>query len=1054
MFAHLLEWMLQQRTMIFLLGILALIIGMVAWEQIPLDAFPDVTNVQVMVLTEAPGLAPLEVERQITFPIEIEMKGLPRVSQVRSLSKAGLSQVVVIFDDDVDIYFARQLVFEKLLSTKEELPEGCEPSMGPISTGLGEIYQYTVKNGYYCETHAKVGEERAMPGACKICSKPKRKSEYKLDELRTIQDWMIAPQLRKLRGVNEVNSFGGFVKQYHVLPDPSLLLKYDIALSEVMDAVKDNNANVGGGYITIGGEQKYIITQGFFQSIEDIENIVLNSQGGTPIYLKDVATIQLGTEPRQGAVTQDGESEVVIGMAIMLRGENSKKVVSSVIQATANIQKTLPPGVYLDPFYDRTSLIKECIKTMTSALFQGGILLIFVLFLLFWDLRASLMVALSLPLTAALTFICMRVLDMTADMMSLGGLAIALGVVVDAAIVVTTNIQQHLQQHPHHPRAKVACQAILEVGKPIISSVLVIVLVFVPLFSLESLEKKMFQPLGMSFCLAMLSSLVVALTVVAVAGTSFLKPNSKKNVVESYLIAIYVPMLKKVLQYPKIVLAVSLGLVIATAILIPWLGTEFLPTLDEGAIAVNIVRLPSASLTFSTEQSLVMEQNLRKKFSEIATIVSKSGRAEIAEDPMGPEQTDMFIMLKPYSTWPKKKSKAQLVEEIREEMLTMPGLKPAFSQPIALRVNELISGVKSDVAIKIFGEDLEKLKEIAEQIAPLLSQTPGSTDIKIEQISGFSQIEVRMNRMNMARHRINANDINAMISHAVAGISVTEFLEGEKRFAVVVRFPENCRHNIASLEQLLIPSPLGYHVMLKKLADVTPVEVPAQISREDGERRLLIECNIRGRDMGSFMTEVRSKIATIEDHIPTGYRLSLGGQFENQQRAMNRLMLIIPIVILLMFLLLLSTFQSLKSALFVLLGVPFAVVGGIWTLFLLQLNLSVSAMIGLIALLGMAVEASTVLVSFFRYLQERGLSVYEAVIEGTKLRLVPVLATNLTTVMGVLPVLLSSGLGSDLQRPLAAVIVGGLSAELILVLIVFPVVYWQFSKKEVAQNNV
>lgn len=1046
MASYFIEFVLKQKMMILLFGLLILALGILAWQTIPTDAFPDVTNVQVMILSKATGLAPLEVERQITFPIEIEMKGLPHVQGVRSLSKAGLSQVVVIFDDGVDIYFARQLVLERLLQAKEKLPSGVEPEMGPISTGLGEIYQYTVKAGYYCIQHKGIWSEKPSP--CPQCSKSMLKAEYSLTDLRTVQDWIIAPQLRKLRGVSEVNSFGGFVKEYHVLPDPNLLLKYQISLNEVIEALETNNANSGGNYLVRSDEQLYIVSKGLFRKIDDIQKIVLKSEDGTPVYLREIAEVKLGEATRQGAVTQDGQGEIVIGMVVMLRGANSKNVVSEVKNLIPQIQNMLPQGVRIVPFYDRASLIQNCISTVASALLQGSFFVILVLFLLLWDIRVALTVTLSLPLTASITFILMKIAGLTADMMSLGGLAIALGVVVDASIVVTENIVRHYTEKSSSKenRFQVAHRAVCEVVKPIFFAILIVVVVFLPLFTLESLEKKMFEPLAITMCFAMAASLIVALSIVTVVAALVAKRGNVNNVVETFLLKIYQPILQKFLDNPRwtwiIVSILLLGLVMP----LPFLGTEFMPPLDEGSIAVNIVRLPSASLGFSRAQSLFLEKQILQKFPEVETIVSKSGRAEIAEDPMGPEQTDMFIMLKPYNAWTSGKSKEMLIEEIREEMLKVPGLKPAFSQPIALRVNELISGIKSDVAIKIFGEDLETLKQIAEKIAPVMGKVKGATDIKIEQISGFSQIEIEIDREEIARHKINVQLVNLMAEAAIGGKIVTYFLESEKRFAVLVRFPEEYRKNIESLKDILVNSPLGYSVPLDKLAQINEVDVPAQISRESGERRLVVECNIRGRDMGSFITELKENLEESEKEIPVGYRLAWGGQFENQQRAMKKLAVAVPISVIIIALMLYSVFQSLKSTFMVLLNLPFAVVGGLWVIFLFNINISVSAVIGFIALLGMAVENGIVLVSFFQELKAQGKSTYEAVCEGCRLRMRPILGTSLTTLLGLFPMLYASGPGAEIQRPLAVVIMGGLFTSLLLVLFLFPALYLVFHK--------
>jgi len=1037
------RFVLGQKLLVLLGAVLLLGAGAVAWNHLPIDAFPDVTNVQVMVLTNAPGLAPGEVERLITFPIEIEMGGLPDVQLVRSLSKSGLSQVVVIFEDHVDTYFARELVFQRLATAKEQLPEGVEPELGPISTGLGEIYQYVLEAGHSCPKHPREWSHEA--GKCSQCGTPLVAPEHDLMELRTLQDWLVSPQLRTLPGITEVNSFGGFVKQFHVVPDPDRLLKYGIALQDIVAALEANNANAGGGYIVKDWEQVNVVSKGLVADAEDIERIVLHARGGTPVYLKDVADVRLGSQTRNGAVTRDGEGEAVIGMTIMLKGANSKHVVDSVRAAIPEVQKSLPPGVKITPFYDRTDLIQACIGTVSTALGQGVLLVIAVLFVLLWDLRAALSVAVSLPLTAAAAFLLMGSQGVTANLMSLGGLAIAIGMVVDASIIVTENIARHLHEKADSglSRSAIAFEAVREVARPVVFAVLIIVIVFVPLFTLESLEGKMFRPLALTICFALLGSLVIAFTVVPVLGALAIKQHGARG--DTLLVraiqAVYNPILALAMRGRWITVAAFAGVLVGTLSLLPKLGTEFLPALDEGAIAINVVRLPTASIDGSARQCTEIERRLLAKFPEVTTVVSKTGRAEIAEDPMGPEQSDIFIMLKPKEQWESGRTKAQLVQAISHELEQIPGISPAFSQPISLRVNELISGIKSDVAIKIFGDDMAVLQATAEKIAPILSGVEGGRDIKIEQVSGFSELAVHMNREAMARHKVNVEDVNALIETAVGGKAATTVFEGQKRFAVVVRFPLGRRDRKEALERLLVPSPLGYNVPLADLATLDDVAVPAQVSRENSTRRLIVECNVRGRDLGSFVQEAKSRLAPIEAALPQGYRLAWGGQFENQQRAMRRLQLVVPVALLLIFVLLFSSLGSLKSALLVLVNLPFALVGGILAIYLLDINLSVSASIGFIALFGATIEDGLVLVSFFDQLRAKGVPLREAVVTACRMRVRSVIMTSLTTVLGLLPMLYASGSGSEIQKPLVAVVFGGLISSLALTLIILPVLY-------------
>ncbi|MHC4548872.1 MAG: efflux RND transporter permease subunit [Planctomycetota bacterium] len=1051
-----LRFALQQKLLVLLAAAILVGAGVVAWNRLPIDAFPDVSNTQVMVLTNAPGLTPSEVERLITFPIEIEMAGLPDVRQVRSLSKAGLSQVVVIFEDHVETYFTRELVFQRLAQAREKLPEGFEPEMGPISTGLGEIYQYLLEAGWYCPEHVRRWSR--VPGRCEACSRELVQREKDLTELRTIQDWMVAPQLRRLPGINEVNSFGGFVKQYHVVPDPAKLLKYEIPLRELIEVVEANNANAGGSFIVKDWEQVNIVAKGLVKDASDIERIVLKAKDGTPVYLRDVAEVRVGHQTRNGAVTKDGEGEAVIGMAIMLKGSNSKIVVERVKEEIPTIRKSLPPGVEITPFYDRTDLIQACIRTVSDALGQGVLLVVAVLFLLLWDLRAALVVAASLPVTAATAFLIMDWQGVTANLMSLGGLAIAIGMVVDGAIVVTENIARHMsdQAEADLSRTQIALGAVREVARPVFFAILIILLVFLPLFTLESMEGKMFKPLALTICFALVGSLVASLIVVPVLGGLVVKrrrAGGSGNPLVRAIQAIYRPALELALRGRWTTVAVAAAVMVGAFSLLPRIGTEFLPALDEGAVAINVVRLPTASVAGSARQCTEIERRLRARFPEITTVVSKTGRAEIAEDPMGPEQSDIFIMLKPSGEWKTGRTKQDLIEAIRGELDRIPGINPAFSQPIALRVNELISGIKSDVAIKVFGEEMDLLRATAERIAPILSTVRGARDIKIEQVSGFSELAVEMDREAMARHRVNAADINLLIEAAVGGAVASTVFEGQQRFDIVVRYPVEARDRVDRIERLLVLSPHGYRVPLGELVTIREVSVPAQISREDAHRRLIVETNVRGRDIGSFVAEAQVKLAEVERDLPQGYRLTWGGEFENQQRAMARLRVVVPIALLLIFIMLFSSLGSLKSAVLVLVNLPFALVGGIVAIWLLDINLSVPASIGFIALLGLAVENGLVLVSFFDQLKAQGKRVREVIVEACLLRVRPLTMTTLTTLLGLLPLLYATGSGSEIQKPLVAVVFGGLVSSLALTLIILPVLYglWNGLKPEAAR---
>jgi cobalt-zinc-cadmium resistance protein CzcA len=1026
---QLIKFILTQRLLVIMAFVVLAVAGVLAWKTLPIDAFPDVTNVQVMILTDAPGLASVDVEQRVTFPVELAMQGLPNVRQVRSTSKASFSQVIVAFEDDVDIYFARQLVFERLQAAREELPEGVEPEMGPVSTGLGEIYQYTLES------------DRRTPM-----------------ELRTMQDWLIAPQLRSIAGVNEVNSFGGFVKQYQVVVDPARLQKYRLTLQDVLDGLEKNNANAGGNFITKGWEQSYVRSVGMIETIEDIEDIVLHAKDGTPVFVKDVADVKIGPQTRQGAVTKDGRGETVAGMAIMLRGANSQIVVDSVKKAIPKIQASLPKDVRINPFYDRTSLIQACIETVAKALREGALFVVVVLFVLLGNFRGAIIVALSLPLTAFFTFVLMGWQGVTANLMSLGGLAIAIGMVVDASIVVAENIARHLTERGGSgtPRLIIIQEAVREVARPVIFAILIIIIVFLPLFTLEQMEGKMFRPLATTMCFALFGSLLVALTIIPVLCSIFLQGHKTKedNLSLRLLKRLYLPVLALALRFRRSTVAVAVAILAATLALVPLLGTEFLPQLNEGAIAINAVRLPSASLEGSVAVGTAMEQILRK-FPEVKTVVTKTGRAEISEDPMGPEQNDLVIMLHPEKEWKTGRTKEDLVAAMKEELAVVPGVRLSFSQPIALRVNELISGVKSDLAVKLFGPDLEVLKPQADRIAAIMGGVRGAEDMKVEQISGAAQIQIVVDRKAIARHKINVADINALIETAVGGKVATTVIEGQMRFAVLARFPEKDRGDIPALKRLLVPSPDGARVPLAQLARIEETEGPAQISREKGMRRVVVECNIRGRDMGSFVADVQRSIQPVAANLPTGYFLEYGGQFENQQRAMKRLGIVIPVSIALIFLMLFSGLGTIRSALMVFANLPFALVGGILAMVLLKINLSVSAAIGFIALFGTAVGNGVMLVAFFNQLRQEGMSTAEAVRKGCELRLRPLLMTALAMLLGLVPMLFATGSGSEIQRPLAAVVLGGLLSSMVLTLVVLPAIYHLVeSRLERAEANV
>jgi len=1011
--SSLLDFVLRRRMMVGIGGLILISMGAISWFRLPIDAFPDVSNQQVMILTEAEGLGPLDIEQQITFPIEWVMGGLPDVKLVRSLSKTGLSQVVIIFDDSVDTYFARQLVFERLQMAKEQLPAGVEPEMGPISTGLGEIFQYSIES-----------------------------DRHSLTELRTMQDWMVAPRLRMLAGVNEVNSFGGLVRQVHVLVEPDKLLKYKLTLPDIVAALAENNANAGGSFIVKDWEQENIRSVGLFGSVQDIRDVVLLAEDGTPVYITDVAEVVEGAMTRMGAVSRDGKGEVAAGMVIMLKGENSKEVVERVKAALPAIEKALPEGASINAFYDRTDLVKAVIGTVTGALLQGGIFVILILFLLLGNLRSALVVATSLPLTALIAFIFMDAGKVTANLMSLGGLAIAIGMVVDGSIVVTENFIRHLKENPQANRLDLVIQSTREVARPIVFSILIIVLVFVPLLTLEGMEGRMFGPLSQTLVFAMLGSLIVAMSIVPLILSLLMQKGvgTREPRVFLWLQRGYLSLLDKVLVHRRTTVGVAAAVFVATMALTPMIGTEFLPKLEEGAVAINVVRLPNASLNGSVNVGTFMEKEMLQ-FPEVLTVITKTGRAEISEDPMGPEQNDVMIMLHPQSEWTTGRSKQQLVAAMQKRLEKIPGIRLSFSQPIALRVNELISGVKSDLAVKIFGRDIDFLKEKADKIASVLGGLEGAEDVRVEQVTGFTQLDIIPDRRAMARYKLNMHDINEIVETAIGGKVATTMIDGQMRFDVQVRFPKTRRDSIRAIEAILLPTPAGARVPLGQVARVKRVEGPAQISRENNMRRVVIETNIRGRDLGGFVAEAQERLDEINKGLPAGYWIDYGGTFENQQRAMRRLRIVVPMSVLLILFMLISALGSLKTAGLVLANLPFAVVGGVLSMLLLGITLNVPSTVGFIALFGVAVQNGTVLVTFINQLRQRGSPVREAVTEACRLRFRALLMTAATTVLGLVPMVYAVGPGAEVQRPLAVVVIGGLITATLLTLFVLPALY-------------
>jgi cobalt-zinc-cadmium resistance protein CzcA len=1025
MITSILNFSVRQRMLVILATLVLAGFGALAVKQIPIDAFPDVTNVQVQVLATAGGMSPPEVEKLVTRPIEMGIAGLPRLTEIRSVSKIGLAAITIVFEDDVDDYFARQLVSERLQSVRGSLPGGVDVQLGPITSGLGEVYQYTL-----------------------VSQNPK----YDATELRTVQDYIVRPILRTVPGVTDVNSFGGLVKQYQVIVNPDRLTSFGITLAQVFEALEKNNANASGNYIEHKSEQYIVRGLGLVKDMRDIENIIVAVQKHTPVYIRDLAEVKIGAELRQGAVTANGKGETVAGIVLMLKGASGRDVVNAVKEKLPAIQKALPKGVELVPFYDRTDLVKKAIHTVTKALQEGAIFVFIMLIVLLADVRGAIIVTLVLPLAALFAFILMKWYGLSANLMSLGGLAIGIGMMADGAVVMVENVHRHLTEppgkrnHVHAGKVETVLYAAKEVGRPIVFGIAIIIIVFLPLFTLEGFEGKMFAPLAFTISFALLGSLILSLTFVPMLCTFFLKqvPHEHDVFHIRWLKRLYLVTLKPCVKYPWLVAIVALIALGGAFSLVPRIGTEFLPALDEGSIAVQTFRIPSISLP----QSLALQteaEKLLKQFPEVIDVVSKTGRADIASDPMGVEMSDVIVTLKPHEEWTTTKSKEELVDKMRDALAELPGVASSFSQPIALRVDELVSGVKSAIGIKIFGEDLDMLKAKAEAVARVLAKVPGATDINVEKVSGLAYLQIEIDRDKIARYGINVADIQNVIETAIGGKEASKVYEGLKVFGLAVRFPEAARNDVGPIREILISSPGGALIPLGQLASVTVSEGPAQISREMGQRRIVIECNVAGRDLGGFVSEAQEKIdAAVK--LPPGYLITWGGQFENQQRAMKRFAIVVPITIAAIFLLLFSSFNSVKQALLIILNIPFALIGGIIALVVGEFNLSVSASVGFIALFGVAVLNGVVMVSYFNELRREGMKVADAVIEGAVLRLRPVLITASVAALGLIPMLFATGPGSEIQKPLAAVVIGGLVSSTLLTLYLLPTLYKVFER--------
>jgi heavy metal efflux system protein len=1020
---------LQQRVLIAVIAIVMLFVGLMAVKKLSVDAFPDVTNVQVQVATEAPGRSPEEVERFVTVPIEITMTGLPGLVEMRSLNRNGLSIVTLVFTEKTDIYFARQLVMERLLEVMTKMPVGVSPVMAPPSTGLGEIYQYTIE-------HPSDGNQ-----------------EIGVDELierRLIQDWIVRPMLRSIPGVAEINTQGGYAKQYHVLVNPDRLRHYQIKLEDVYTALARNNSNSGGGHLPVYSERYLIRGIGLIEKPEDIGQIILKEVRGTPVYVKNVAEVTIGTEVRQGAIIKNGTTEAVAGIVQMNRGANAREVVTRVKEKVKEINegKLLPEGMQIVPFYDRTVLVNAAMLNVAKVLIEGIILVIIVLFVFLGDVRSSLIVVATLILTPLLTFLTMNHYGISANLMSLGGLAIAIGIMVDGSVVVVENTFAKLGERLKNGESKnrIVLEAAAEVGTPVLFGVGIIILVFMPLLALEGMEGKMFGPLAMTIAIALTISLILSFTLSPVMCSYLLKGGAEHDTkLVSKLKTPYMKWLNWCLENPSLVVKralIALGVSLFGFVL---LGKSFIPVMQEGSITPVIVRAPNISL----EESIKLEFEALKRIMTIdgvEKVVSKLGRGESPADPGQPNESDPIVTLKPQGD--RDLNQEEISNQIRDKLKSLPGIELAISQPIAARVDEMVSGVRSQVAVKIFGDDLEQLKKLGGQIGLVLANTTGSTDLRIEQVSGQNYLNIKINRDAIARYGINVSDVNDVIETAIGGKEASLVFEGERRFPLVLRYPVQYRSNVSEIEKITLTSPNGALVLMRDLAEISIIDGPAQVSRESGKRRLVIGVNVNGRDLGGFVKEAQEKIAR-EVPLPNGYTLDWGGQFENMQRAMARLMIIIPLTILAIFFLLFMLFKSVKLAALIILVLPFASIGGVFGLLISGEYLSVPAAVGFINLWGIAVLNGVVLVSFIKQLREDGRGLREALIEGCSHRFRPVMMTACVAMLALVPMLISSGPGSEVTKPLAIVVISGLITSTSLTLLVLPVLYGRFEEKEV-----
>lgn len=1014
MVERLVEAALRSRLLVAILTLLMVAIGVEAFRNLPIDAVPDITNVQVQILTRTAPLGPVEVERSVTFPIEAAMSGLPDIEEIRSVSRFGLSAVTVVFKDGVNVYFARQLVSERLPAARETIPPGFgSPELGPVTTGLGEVYQFVL----------------AGP--------------YSPMELKEILDWQIAYRLRSVPGVTQVSGEGGYTKQYQVIVDPAKLVGYRLSIGQVFRALEANNVVGGGGYIEKGGEAYLVSGEGLVENADEIAAIVVaTSSDGVPITIRQLGTVEIGSPPRIGAATHDGEGEAVIAMTLMLKGANARAVAKDVRAELERLLPSLPPGITIEPFYDRAKLVDRVVHTVAKNLIEGGLLVIGVLFLLLGNLRGGLIVASAIPLSMLVAFTGMVATGISGNLMSLG--AIDFGLIVDGAVVMIENIMRRKAalgpQHRDH--IHVVRNAATEVARPIAFAVGIIVMVYVPILTLGGIEGKMFRPMAYTVIFALVGSLVLSLTVVPVLASFFLRGPvaERETALLRWARRPYEPLLDRAMAHPKVAVAAAVGVLAAALTVTPFMGSEFVPRLDEGDITIQAWRLPSIALGESLRSTLQIERVL-KGFPEVTSVVSRTGTPDVATDVMGMELSDIFVGLKPHGEWTSARSKEELVEQMAVALeAAVPGVGIGFTQPIEMRFNELISGVRSDIAVKIFGDDLDVLKERGDAVARVLARIPGARDIKVEQLAGLPVLRVKIDRQKIARYGINAEDVVAAIEAAGAGRTVGKVFEGQRRFDLAVRVASPGAEGAGGYGSLPIAAPDGSLIPLGQLAEIVVEEGPAQVSRERISRRIVVESNVRGRDIGSFVAEAQRELAA-KAPLPPGYYYEWGGQFENLRAARARLTLAVPAALLLIFLILFMTFNAARPAVLIFLNVPMAATGGVVALALRGMPFSISAGVGFIALFGVAVLNGVVLMTYVLQMRRDGLGPEEAARRGARIRLRPVLMTALVASLGFVPMALSTSLGAEVQRPLATVVIGGLVTSTALTLLLLPSLY-------------